>query len=234
MKLILKNILLMLVLGLGANGSDFNIQGDRKLLDVAKKMMPSTDIKKVMPTEVPNMLAVLLANEEVIYILPQQNLIFLGEIYNTNGVSITDKHIKDIGAKKVDNEPIDISPLFKVSVPVREGKGKYGFIVFTDPDCPFCKQLDQFLTQQDVTIHYVYTPIDSKHPNARAKAIKEIMTKRSMNETEAKQLIGEGEKIATGLGLNGTPLTIVYEIASKKPIQGISGAKQSEYAPYLK
>lgn len=209
---------------------------DKELLETAKKIMPSTDIKKVMATEVPNMLAVLLANEEVVYIYPPKKLILIGEIYNADGVSISDKHIEKLGAKKIDDGsegPLDISPLFRVSTRMSEGNHKYGFIVFTDPDCPFCQQLDNFLLSKGVTVDYVYTPIDSLHPQARAKAVKSVMEKNNISEAEATKKISEGEKIATGLGIKGTPQTIVYEIETKKPINGITGADIKAFGEYL-
>lgn len=208
---------------------------DKEMMAVAKKMLPSTDIKKVMPTEIPSMLAVLMGNEEVIYIYPPKALILVGEIYNTKGVNITDKHIQDIGAKKVnaDDKPLDIAPLFNVSVNMKDGNGKYGFIVFTDPDCPFCKQLESFLLKEDVSVNYIYTPLDQLHPNAREKSINAVMQKRSISREEAIKLIGEGEKIGTALGVRGTPSTIVYEKETRKPIDGIGDANPNSFAKYL-
>lgn len=214
--------------------SPFNTN-DKEMMAVAKKMLPSTDIKKVMPTEIPSMLAVLMGNEEVIYIYPPKALILVGEIYNTKGVNITDKHIQDIGAKKsnTDDKALDIAPLFNVSVNMKEGNGKYGFIVFTDPDCPFCKQLESFLLKEDVSVNYIYTPLDQLHPNAREKSISIVMQKRSLSREEAIKLIGEGEKIGAALGVRGTPSTIVYEKESRKPVGGIGDADPKNYAPYL-
>lgn len=217
---------------------DVNGNKDKELMKVAKSILPSTEIQKVMPTEMPNVLAVLLANEEIIYIYPPKKLILIGEIYNSDGVSLSDKHLKAIGAKPRSddaqgNKPLDISPLFEASIHIKDGDGKYGFIVFTDPDCPFCKQLDQLLSTQNVTVDYIYTPIDSLHPNARAKAVSHVMKNKKMTEDEAKKFIANGEHIATGLGLNGTPQTIIYEKEGKKPINGITGADPRAFAQYL-
>lgn len=236
---LIKSVAILSIVASSLFAGTFNVDKnkDKELIEVAKKIMPSTDIKKVIETEIPNMLAVLLANEEVVYIYPPKQLIFIGEIYNANGVSVSDKHIEKIGAKKIndgDNSPLDISPLFKVSTRMAEGSGKYGFIVFTDPDCPFCKELDSYLLSQGVTVDYVYTPIDSLHPDARAKATKIVKDKNKISESEAIQRIAEGEKIATGLGIKGTPQTIVYEIDTKKPINGITGADKKAFSEYVK
>lgn len=207
-----------------------------QMMNAVKEVMPSSSIKKVMPIEIPNMIAVLLANEEIIYVNPVKKLIFIGEIYDSNGVSVTDKHIEKIGASKIDedNSPIDITPLFKVSTRVKEGSSKYGFIVFTDPDCPFCQQVDNFILDKNITVDYVYTPIDSIHPNARKKSTKIVMEKNKISEADAEKRIVEGEKIATALGIKGTPQTIVYEIATKKPIGAINGANFKIFNEYIK
>ena len=233
-KLIFPIIASTLIVNSAFASSPFNTN-EKEMMAVAKKMLPSTEIKKVMPTEIPSMLAVLMGNEEVIYIYPPKALILVGEIYNTKGVNITDKHIQEIGAKKVNNDdkPLDIAPLFNVSVKIKAGSGKYGFIVFTDPDCPFCKQLDSFLPKEDITIDYIYTPLDQLHPNAREKSINIVMQKRSLTREEATKLINEGEKLSTALGVNGTPSTIVYDKESRKPVNGIGGADPKLYAPYF-
>ena len=234
-------ILVMLSWGVLANTlfaevAILNKEQNDQLMNAVKKVMPSSNIKKVMPTEIPNMVAVLLANEEIVYVNPIKKLIFIGEIYDSNGASVTDKHVEKIGATKLsdDNTPLDISPLFKVAVRMGEGAGKYGFIVFTDPDCPFCQQVDNFILNKNVTVDYIYTPIDSLHPHARAKAIKTIMVKNKISEDDAKKQITEGEKIATALGIKGTPQTIVYEISTKKPVAGIGGADLKIFDEFIK
>lgn len=231
-KKLLSTLLLVGVLFSQSNAK-INVKGDKDLLETAKKILPSTGIEKVMPTEIPNVYAVLLSSGDMVYIYPPKELILFGEIYSKQGVNLSEKHVENIGAKKTNAEPIDITPLQKVSVRMKEGNGKYGFIVFTDPDCPFCKQLESMLFNEEVTVDYIYMPLDNLHPNAREKSIKSVMQKRSLSRDEAITLISEGEKIGNALGVNGTPGTIVYEIATKKPVNGISGANPQQYAPYF-
>ncbi len=206
---------------------------DDKVMQVAKKLLPSTEITKVMPTEISNMFAVLLENEEVIYIYPDKDLIFIGEIYNKDGVSLSEKHLKKIGAKSA-AESLDVAPLFKVSTRMRDGNSEYGFIVFTDPDCPYCIELEKFLMQKDATVDNIYTPIDSIHPKAREKSIAIISEKLGISSDDAKKRLEEGEKIAQGLRLNGTPQTLVYQISDRKPVGAIAGANYKEFEVYLK
>lgn len=222
------------ILGLSAFGAPFNIANDKEMMATAQKILPSTDIKKVMVTEIPNVLAVLMANEEVIYIYPPKELILVGEIYNKNGVNLTDKHTQSIGASKTsDSASLDVAPLMNIGLKMNEGSGKYGFVVFTDPDCPFCQQLENFILKQDVEVYYILMPIDALHPQAREKSIKMIMEKLSLTRGDAIKRLKEGEGVATGLGINGTPQTLVYEKDTKKPVAGISGADLPKFQPYI-
>lgn len=52
-----------------------------------------------------------------------------------------------------------------------KGNGKRKLAIFSDPDCPYCKRLEQELESiTDVTIYTFLYPIDSLHPAAREKA----------------------------------------------------------------
>lgn len=51
------------------------------------------------------------------------------------------------------------------------GQGRRALAVFSDPDCPYCKKLEQELTQvDDVTVYTFLLPLDQLHPDSRAKA----------------------------------------------------------------
>jgi thiol:disulfide interchange protein DsbC len=68
---------------------------------------------------------------------------------------------------------IDVSQL-PVSSAIRfvNGSGKRKMFVFSDPDCPYCKQLEGELGSiQDATIYVFPYPLTQLHPQARAKSI---------------------------------------------------------------
>lgn len=61
-------------------------------------------------------------------------------------------------------------PLEK-SIKIVKGDGSRKFAVFTDVDCPFCKQLEETLaTVDNVTMHVFLMPIAALHPDARRKS----------------------------------------------------------------
>jgi thiol:disulfide interchange protein DsbC len=67
---------------------------------------------------------------------------------------------------------IDFStlPLDKAIKKVK-GNGSRKVAVFTDPDCPFCKRVEQEFEKLDnVTVYLIMYPIEQLHPKAAAKA----------------------------------------------------------------
>lgn len=53
-----------------------------------------------------------------------------------------------------------------------QGNGRRQMAVFSDPDCPYCRQLEVELAKLDnVTIHLYPYPLDGLHPDAMKKAV---------------------------------------------------------------
>ncbi len=65
----------------------------------------------------------------------------------------------------------DALPL-EQAIKVVRGNGSRKIAVFSDPDCPFCKKLEQkeLLPLTDVTIYTFLLPLESLHPDAANKS----------------------------------------------------------------
>lgn len=111
------------------------------------------------------------------------------------------------------------------------GKGDSKYILFTDPECIFCKKLESYLPQLEdkISVKIFYYPILQLHPNARElakfqlslkgknKNVLDILSKttsspeyinRKISEKEDIALskkIDEQTNIALELGVQGTP-----------------------------
>lgn len=117
---------------------------------------------------------------------------------------------------------------------VKIGNGPNTIIEFTDPDCPYCRKVDDFLAKRlDVTRYVFLNPLDQLHPNARAKSVF-ILNSKNQEKTfrdvfggvydkgglpistadlakypaETKRL-AEGIRIGQELGVQGTPMLFV-------------------------
>ncbi len=101
-----------------------------------------------------------------------------------------------------------------------QGNGRRTLYVFTDPDCPYCRQLEHALAQlKNVTIYRFEYPLASLHPNAtevaqriwcapnRAAAWDAYEANHALpadNGTCANP-IAANVAMASSLGLDGTP-----------------------------
>lgn len=100
------------------------------------------------------------------------------------------------------------------------GDGARRLVVFSDPDCPYCKQLEQTLAKLDnVTIHTFLFPLDELHSKARAKAIAVWCAQDRAEAWQALMLDGKPPQpadcahpidrniaLARKLGVDGTPV----------------------------
>ncbi|OYU42658.1 MAG: thiol:disulfide interchange protein, partial [Burkholderiales bacterium PBB4] len=76
--------------------------------------------------------------------------------------SITEK-IKDANKPKVDPAALPLSDA------ITFGEGEKKLFVFSDPDCPYCQQLEKSLAQlEDVKVFVFPYPLVSLHPNAKS------------------------------------------------------------------
>ncbi len=79
--------------------------------------------------------------------------------------NLTEERMSKLSAINFDQLPLNLA--FKRV----KGNGSRRLVVFSDPDCPFCKRVEGDLAKLDnVTIYTFLYPIDSLHPQARDKA----------------------------------------------------------------
>lgn len=105
------------------------------------------------------------------------------------------------------------------------GVGERKLWVFSDPDCPYCKKLEQELLKIDnVTVYTYLYPLESLHPEAKKKSIhvwcspdrasawKALMTTPSKDagttDSQCDHPIDRNIKLATQHRINGTPTMI--------------------------
>ena len=131
-------------------------------------------------------------------------------------------------------------PLDKAVVKVK-GDGSRKIAIFTDPDCPYCKRLEQELAKvSNVTVYVFLYPLPQLHPDAprkaravwcasdRAKAWDALMLEGkepSAPAPECKDPIAEVAKVATEVGIRGTPGLV---FANGKLVPGAISAEQIE------
>jgi thiol:disulfide interchange protein DsbC len=96
-----------------------------------------------------------LVGDEILYTDEKVNYIFNGSVIDAKTRrNLTEERLQKISTITFDDLPLDIA------IKQVRGNGKRVVAVFSDPFCPFCRRLDQSLSQmQDATIYTFLYPI---------------------------------------------------------------------------
>lgn len=99
---------------------------------------------------------------EVLYADEKFEYLIDGSIISTKNMSnLTEQRKRKLAAIPFDELPLDLA--FKRV----KGNGERRLAVFSDPDCPFCRRVENDLAKIDnVTIYMFLFPIESLHPQA--------------------------------------------------------------------
>lgn len=138
---------------------------DAAIRKVFATTYPSVKIVDVRPGPVEGLYEVF-TGDNIVYANATGSLLFVGPLVDTATKSnLTNQRIDERNA-------IDFSTLpFDKAIKTVKGDGRHMLAVFSDPDCPFCKQLEQSIhTFDNVTIYTFLYPITSLHPDAANKA----------------------------------------------------------------
>lgn len=174
---------------------------------------------------------------EVLYADEDFDYLIDGNIIATKNMSnLTEQRKRKLSAIDFDDLPLDLA-MKRV-----KGKGERRIAVFSDPDCPYCKRVENDLAKLDnVTIYMFLYPIDSLHPRAteiskqiwcspdRLKAWDDYMLRKVAPKADSScpnpvdKIVEYGRK----KGINATP-TMIMPSGERVP-GAISAAQIEEY-----
>lgn len=195
------------------------IAGDPGMMATLRGLYPNTQFKEVNRTSVSGVYEVVMG-QNVAYVDQSGRYFFFGRMFDMQTQ-------QDLTTGKLDDaNRIDMAQLKKEdAIKTVKGNGKRTLYVFSDPDCPFCKQLEKNLVGlNDVTIYTYLFPLESLHPDAKRKAVAvwcakdkakawdELMNKGS----EAKggscaNPVDRNIALAERFGITGTPTLIAAD-----------------------
>lgn len=196
-----------------------------KAMEEFAKTLPKTGIDTFQPTPIPGLWQVG-AGTQIFYFSPEGYLVF-GEIWTPEGKNITAEARNKIVEKNLSKLPLDKA--------LTIGDGPIQVIEFTDPDCPFCRKLDQMLDQRtDITRRIFFFPLESIHKSARTHAryilcsndkeaaLREVSQGEldrqhiPIGDCQADSLIDEHLRAGGSVGVRGTPTLWI----DGKPVRG--------------
>lgn len=156
---LLSTALLVSLLACTANADEASIK--KTLLE----KFPGADIASITKTPYSGLYEVLI-DGQVVYADENADYLFVGSVVDTKTrKNLTNERLEKLNAIKFDSLP------FADAIKTVKGNGKRKLAIFSDPDCPFCKKLEQELTKvSNVTIYTFLYPIVSLHPDSAANA----------------------------------------------------------------
>ena len=132
-----------------------------------EKKYPGVTIESVARTRIPGIYEVFV-NGGIVYVDENVNYIIMnGRLIDIERrTDLTEERMRVLTATKFDQLPLNLA--FRMV----KGNGKRKFAYFTDPNCPYCKRLDQALAKvTDVTVYLFLYPILSPDSVEKAKAV---------------------------------------------------------------
>lgn len=163
----LKRIIAALVLVSATAATFADETGIRKAIQAA---YPKVKVDSVSKTPYPGLYEVFLEGQ----------LVYTDENFSyfiAEGRLIDPKTKKDLTSSRMEElTKVDFNGLpLDQAIKVVRGNGSRKVVVFSDPDCPFCKKLElqELAPINDVTIYTFLYPLEGLHPDAgnKAKAI---------------------------------------------------------------
>jgi thiol:disulfide interchange protein DsbC len=199
-----------------------------------QKQFPEFPIDSIRPSGVDGIVEVLVGGNRIIYSDTAGEHFFNGHLFDVDAHrDLTDERLEEV--TRIDVRQLPLADAFNVV----HGSGKREIYLFEDPDCPYCRKLEEQLPKvNDVTFHVFLFPLTSLHPHAfehalgiwcsndRAKAWTDKMLK-GIDPRPAKCDNPLDRNVALGdkLHINGTPTLI---LANGRPHSGTLTAEELE------
>lgn len=148
-----------------APGADSRADVAATIKHTIESRFPGTHVLDVQPSAIPGLFE-LFMGDEIVYTDASADYVLMGPLVDTQTrQNLTEARLNDHGRINFDTLPLDRA------IRIVKGNGGRRFAVFSDPDCPFCQQLEKsLLSVTDVTMYVFLFPIATLHPQAPAKA----------------------------------------------------------------
>lgn len=179
---------------------------------------PADAIKSIAKTPVPGVLEAVVDNR-IFYLTEDGRYLLGGPLIDIKAnQNLTQAHLDQINTIPFDSLPL------KRAIKIVKGNGSRRLAIFEDPDCPYCKKLEQEMRDIDNLTAYVFLfPIEQLHPGSankskaiwcakdRAKAWDDAMRTGTVPGGAANCANPVEKNIAYGRehGINGTPTMIL-------------------------
>jgi thiol:disulfide interchange protein DsbC len=194
--------------------------GEKKVRDAMHALLPMTVIDQVVKSEVPGFYEVVVSGQ-VVYVSEDGKYLLQGNLYNVaQKKDLTAARVAGMRAQVVQRLPVEKQLTFSPEHP------KHTVTVFTDVDCPYCRQFHKQIAEYNrvgIAVNYVLDPLDI-HPGADKKAVavwcaadRKAAYTAAMNGQDpgagtcSNNPIAETKALALSIGINGTPTVLAAD-----------------------
>lgn len=187
-----------------------------ELRRMLSQRMPGVRIGDIRPLPFGGLYEVVANGLNVFYTNARGDVALMGEMIELgSGRNLTRERLARLHTVDFDQLPLD-----KAIVKVK-GDGSRRMALFSDPDCPFCRQLEHELAAvTDVTIYTFLLPLPSLHPDATRKAQKVWCAPDRARAWDELMLAGREPPDAATCE---TPLRDIAALADRLNISGTPG-----------
>ncbi|MBK8689430.1 MAG: DsbC family protein [Betaproteobacteria bacterium] len=193
-----------------------------RLLATLKERYPATPFTRVQNTPVPGLYEVVFGNN-IAYAADDGRHFLFGHLFDLQ----TQRDLTAANAPPT-TPPSAATPVAFAALPLADaiktvrGDGRRVLAVFSDPDCPYCRELEaQLAALDDATVYTFLLPLAALHPQATDKAIAVWCAADRARAWRALMLEGQpppaktcahplerNRALATQLAVRGTPTLI--------------------------
>lgn len=184
-----------------------------------KTMYPKTTFKEIRKSQVSGLYEVVMG-ENIAYTDESGRYFIFGHLFDMQ------QQVDLTAQRKLDSKKTEYPAQYLTqAIKTVKGDGSRSVAVFSDPDCPYCKQLEGELARLDnVTIYTFLYPLESLHPEAKTKAVSVWCAPNKAKAWSELMLAGKKPKLVacnnpvndnlvlgSRLGVVGTPTLIAAD-----------------------
>ena len=193
--------------------------GEKPVRDAMHSLLPNANIDQVVKSELPGFYEVVV-NGQIVYVSADGKYLLQGNLYNVPAKrDLTAARVAATRAQAIEKLPASKKIVFAPEHP------KHTVTVFTDVDCPYCRQFHKQIAEFNnvgIAVNYVLFPLDI-HPGADKKAsalwcaadrnaaYTAAMSGHDPGSAVCANPVAETKALAVSLGINATPTVLAED-----------------------
>lgn len=207
--------------------------------DTLSKKHNGLVIKSVQPSPIPGLYEVF-AGGHILYVSKNAEYVLVG------ASMVEDATMKNLTSKRMQElTKIDFNTLpLQDAIEIKKGNGQYKFAVFSDPDCPYCKSLEQGIEKLGVTDYTAYVflfPLEEIHHESRWKAesiwcAKDkaamwhdwMVSEKALEKFNCDNPIDRNRDLGNKIGVDATPTIFMHDGSKTNQPQELVEAIKSQ------